>query len=250
MNLTFSKFHSAHQFEDNLNGYIGKHHIEFLAYTNAKLKYVKVLEHFRGFHVIRDPRDIVVSAYFSHQYSHPTNEWPALIHHKKQLQNVSQEEGLLLEMQFSKDVFDDLYQWDYSQPQVMELKMEELIAEPYETLIKACSFLGIVDNRHGAKPLLYHAFMNKLHRITRGMIPAGRASKKLSVLELLSIIYRNRFSQKATGRKQGEENARSHYRKGIAGDWLNYFSGEHRDYFKKEYNDLLLKLGYETTSDW
>jgi hypothetical protein len=42
--------------------------------TNGDAEAVAVLEQrgeYRGFHVIRDPRDVVVSAYFSHLYSHP-----------------------------------------------------------------------------------------------------------------------------------------------------------------------------------
>ena len=49
---------------------------------------------------------------------------------------------------------------------------------------------------------------------------------------------------------RGIEDACSHYRKGVAGDWANHFKPQHKEYFKKNYNDVLLKLGYESTLDW
>ena len=67
---------------------------------------------------------------------------------------------------------------------------------------------------------------------------------------LLGYVFQNRYAKKAEGRKQGEEDVKSHYRKGVAGDWVNYFDEKHRRAFKEKYNDLLIKLGYETTSDW
>ena len=58
------------------------------------------------------------------------------------------------------------------------------------------------------------------------------------------------FFAKVGGHKPGQENTRSHYRKGVAGDWANHFTPDHCEYFKKHYNEVLLKLGYETSPDW
>lgn len=39
-------------------------------------------------------------------------------------------------------------------------------------------------------------------------------------------------------------------RKGIAGDWKNYFQEKHKAIFKNNAGDLLIKLGYETDMEW
>lgn len=59
-----------------------------------------------------------------------------------------------------------------------------------------------------------------------------------------------RFSfERMYGRKRGEE-SRNFARKGIAGDWMNYFSLEARQVFDHYAGDLLIELGYETDHDW
>lgn len=250
INLNYAYVHSPYMFHGRLNSFVQENQTEFLAYTNAKIRYIEELDHFQGFHVIRDPRDILISAYFSHLYSHPTDDWSALKEHRQQLQKVSKDEGLLLEMQFCRDVFTDLYTWNYTQPNVIEMKMEEFAYDPYESLIRAFSFLGLLDERYGVKVFLCRAIRHKIYRTFKHFMPFHWNPGKISIHDLLAIVYRNRFSAKTGGRKQGEENVKSHYRKGTPGDWMNHFTPDHHEYFKKEYNDVLLKLGYETTPDW
>ena len=40
------------------------------------------------------------------------------------------------------------------------------------------------------------------------------------------------------------------YRKGIVGDWANYFNDEHKDITKTLAQNILEKYGYETNSEW
>jgi hypothetical protein len=51
--------------------------------------------------------------------------------------------------------------------------------------------------------------------------------------------------KKWSGREQGDEAKDSFFRKGIAGDWPNYFDDKALGLFQKETGDLLEKLGYE-----
>ena len=59
------------------------------------------------------------------------------------------------------------------------------------------------------------------------------------------------FERFAEGRKRGEANVQSEYRKGIIGDWKNYFTDRDKDQFKaSEAGRLLIELGYEKDNDW
>jgi hypothetical protein len=53
-----------------------------------------------------------------------------------------------------------------------------------------------------------------------------------------------------TGRNPGDENKHSFLRKGIAGDWKNYFSKEANQVFNKFAGNELIKLGYEIDDSW
>ena len=77
----------------------------------------------------------------------------------------------------------------------------------------------------------------------------------VSLLELLEIdlpqdeldgLYRRTcYRKKAEGRSQGAENIRSHYRRGVAGDWRNYFDESIAGHFRARTGGLVEELGYE-----
>jgi hypothetical protein len=54
------------------------------------------------------------------------------------------------------------------------------------------------------------------------------------------------FKKYSGWRDQGMEDQYSHYRKGMPGDWKNYFNRDITDYFQIKTGDLLAVLGYET----
>jgi hypothetical protein len=59
-----------------------------------------------------------------------------------------------------------------------------------------------------------------------------------------------RFERLSKGRKRGEEDPASFFRKGVAGDWRDVFTREDRRIFKEAAGDLLVELGYEKDSEW
>ena len=239
----------------NLSEYVRTNKVDMLAYTDPELEIVRTLGDFVGFHIIRDPRDIVVSAYFSHLHSHPTDNWPELIAYRAQLQKLSKDDGLLWEMEFRRKEFEQLCEWDYAQENVLELKMEDVIANPYDQMVRALLFIEAAAENTPLKTRLLAAVasgirdLGYLYRIPSLVVP-NYVLPKLPVEFLLGYIYENRFSEMTKGRARGIEDACSHYRKGVAGDWANHFKPQHKEYFKKNYNDVLLKLGYESTLDW
>lgn len=252
LRLKYVTVHNPEMFNYDLREFVEKEKINFLAYVNADYEYIKHLPNLRGFHVIRDPRDISVSAYFSHLYSHSTEEWPGLIEHRKRLQNLEKDQGLLVEMEFRKDQFKSMYEWNYSLPQVLEVKMEDLIKNPYQGFVDIFHFLRLLDDTHfGIKKRLGHLFAISIPRSHYfNYFVTSFLLNKLPVERLLDIVHRNNFTKKSGGRKPGQEDIKNHYRKGISGDWKNHFTEEHIAFFKSNYNDILLKLGYEQDPDW
>ena len=278
----------------SLPEYVARTRPDVLLYMNADIAQVRTLASLRGFHVVRDPRDLVVSAYYSHLHSHPLDTWPGLAEHRRRLESVGKTEGLLLEMDFSRRVLDEIRAWDYAQPDVLEMRMEDLVRSPYERMAEIMIFLGLVRPparrldlgeqgaalaaaaasrlQRSAGDVLY-ATLRAADATTRRLLgrkaqrwralpgrehlasvaPLDRLRfrrRRLDLASLLGIVHRHRFPALSGGRDRGVEDARSHYRKGSAGDWSNHFEPVHVERFKHSYNDLLLTLGYETTPDW
>ena len=254
MGLNYGHAYNAEKFNHDLELFIANKKIDIFSYTNANYKEVRNLENFRGFHVVRDPRDIVVSAYYSHLYSHPTDQSSLLQKEREKLQKMSQDEGLLQEIEFNESVFNDMNTWNYEQQDVLEIKMEDLMTNPYATFVDIFRFLGIVSE---SRPTFKQRW-NHLSALTYRQLQQSLFGKVLMEVHLeripyeraLGIIYENRFQKKTKGRKPGAENIKSHYRKGVAGDWKNHFKPEHTELFKQKYNDLLIKLNYEKDDNW
>ena len=63
--------------------------------------------------------------------------------------------------------------------------------------------------------------------------------------DTLKLLYeKNTFSRITGGRELGEEDERSHYRKGVSGDWKKYFYPSISSYFRQITGDLLEILDY------
>lgn len=205
---------------------------------------------YRGFHVIRDPRDILVSGYFSHLYSHPEYKIVPWWSEQRQrlLQTESIEAGLLCEMEFSSTYIDHIANWNYDDPNVFETRYETLTVHPFATFRQILNFWGIPTPLMGvweggafitARLLQRYGKQVPVHHFTTLPLPV-----------LWYVLRHHRFAKKANGRKRGEENQQHHYRKGVAGDWRNYFTPLVTDLFKERYGALLIQLGYERDLDW
>ena len=231
---------------------IDRRRVEFLSFVNANIELVGRLKSFRGFHVVRDPRDMLVSAYYSHLHSHSTAYWPELVDHRKELQRLSKKEGLLSEMEFSRKFYGHMMAWDYNQDNVLELRLEDISADPYGHFLRIFDFLGILGEEPFSKKrqltLWLRSSINLLWRFR--VIPLRARTRTMPAERLLGIVHHHRFARMAHGRERGQEDVKSHYRKGVSGDWVNHFNEDHVARFKESYGDLLLKLGYEATPDW
>ena len=63
-------------------------------------------------------------------------------------------------------------------------------------------------------------------------------------------VHSASFETKTQGRERGQEDPTSFFRKGIAGDWKNYFTERNKEVYKEEAGDLLIRLGYERDNNW
>ena len=253
LGLTMSVLPNERVFNKDLAAYVRRDKVDFVCYVNADYDYVRPVAHeLRGFHVVRDPRDIAVSSYFSHLYSHPTTStWPALAEHRAKLQTLDKDEGLKLEILSSRWEFEHLYKWDYTLPGMLELQMEKLTQQPQAEYERVFRFLGLLDERAdaGGSDVLRLAVNRALQR-SRVLANARWRARQLPLRRLRDIVEANQFTKLAEGRQPGQEDVKSHYRKGVPGDWRNHFNEEHIALFKQQFNDLLVKLGYETDDAW
>jgi hypothetical protein len=246
-------------FDGDLERYVREQKVDFLLYGNADFQQVQSLpvERMRAFHYVRDPRDIVVSAYFSHRNSHPTQGWPELVEHRQKLRSCSKDEGLLLELEFRSQQFQEMRSWRHSSDNgtIRLYKFEDMTANPYQTVLEIFGHLGLLDREH------YFASKRLqllLARVSRRLESAMRHSvhlpprtlRAMPAERLLGIVYEQDFSKLSGGRQKGEVDPNSHYRRGVHGDWINHFSLEHLQFFKEHYGDLVLQYGYESDPDW
>jgi hypothetical protein len=183
--------------------------------TREQFAAARLPRHHRRFIVIRDPRDTLVSAYFSYKLSHKLNsDW---MHDcRARLNRVSTEEGLLFLLDNWLPTI-ATFQWSWA------ATGEELIK--YEDLLKNDeAILERVLLRHCRLPVEHEHF--------------------------LEVVRANRFESWTSGRKRGQEDMASHERKGIAGDWANHFTPRVAAAFRSRYGSLLVATGYEKDERW
>jgi hypothetical protein len=68
-------------------------------------------------------------------------------------------------------------------------------------------------------------------------------------LIIKSIEYFS-FRYLSGGREEGQMDPSHYCRKGITGDWKNYFSEDQKIQFKEKYGKALIELGYENDLNW
>ena len=217
---------------------------------NEALSILAVHRTYRGFHVIRDPRDIVVSGFFSHRYSHPASadHSPWLWMHRQRLAALTDlEEGLLAEIEYCTTYLARLQAWDYRQPHILEIRYEDLVSNPVQMFKRIFNFLHIPIASLSLPSAVVIAGEFWLQQ------QFGRPIRKrfyLPALLLYTVLRRNAFQRQTGGRRTGAEDPTHHYRKGVAGDWQNYFNPRVKTAFKSRFHCLLAKLGYEDSDDW
>jgi Sulfotransferase domain len=163
----------------------------------------------KAFFVMRDPRDMLVSWYFSTKNNHVVKKGSNLEKHRRVLLELSLTEGL----KYSTDVFQRKDKFNIGaewrelakiDPHVYFIKFEDLVSkDATRQFAELFEFLDI-------------------------KIPEVKLDKLVMDYSFKSL----------TGREAGEEQTNSHMRSGNKGDWKKYFSEEVTEYFKIRCNSL------------
>lgn len=214
----------------NFSEFILEHNLDCLSYVNADPSFVADLSFHRAIHIIRDPRDIAVSAYFSHRYSHPLTRWPELVDHRRHLESLNLEAGLLLDFGFTDSlvtdghkvkVYQSMQEWNYNNSDILELRYEDLFINLENEIKRALIHLCLLDPSDSS------------------IAHEGKSTPWLKSFEMMS-----------GGRQRGQTNNYHHYRRGMSGDWRQYFEHKHKHWFKDRYGSFLIRRGYENSYDW
>src|SRR5215213_3374948 len=67
---------------------------------------------------------------------------------------------------------------------------------------------------------------------------------------VLERCLRSSSFERASSRRQGEEDSASFFRKGVAGDWRDVFTERDRELYKDLAGERLVEFGYEKSYDW
>ena len=171
---------------------------------------------FRGSHLIRDPRDLVVSGY---EYHLITDEaWAKVprdayggLSYQDHLRSLDEQAGLMAEIDwFLPSIGAEMLQWDYTQPEFMELRYEEVLAD-----------------EHGAFDRLFRWYGFDDRAVSLGHDVVERRS-----------------------RRNGGARASHPIRAADAGEWRSRLTPAHVEHFKAASGDLLIRLGYEAGDGW
>jgi sulfotransferase family protein len=168
----------------------------------------------RAFFVIRDPRDVLVSWYFSIRHSHPSVGVVEGV--RDALEGRSMNDGLLycIDALEEKGLFPALRSWSSAagEGDVRLVRFEDLVGadslDVFKDLFAYCD-IRMTDSALG------------------------------TLLDTYS------FERLSGGRKPGEENRESNYRKGTPGDWQRFFDPSIYNRFNEVTRDLATVLGYE-----
>jgi len=202
---------------------------------------------FVGFHVIRDPRDIIVSGYLYHlrtsekwcinsnfsknspinfprvPYSqeHRSEQWKLDYlnslqgkSYKENLRALDQSEGLLFEMEnYGAWTVNSIHDWDFNRKEILEIKFESLIDDYDSTFRKIFKHIGLPE----------------------------------SDIELCMDIA----VQQDLGRKSEDEiKMMPHVSSQKLSKWHDYFEEVHKEVFKEKFGNILIRLGYEKDNNW
>lgn len=209
--------------------------------SNSRPVDLELFRDFVGVHVVRDPRDLIVSGYYSHRDSHPL--FPGLAEERAKLLSLSRDEGLYILMEgLMSKTFESLYQWPRNEPKgLTRIRFEDLIAD-YQILKKALNEMGILG---GKKTFLTwpRRLWNQaiLRQGSRRWLWSERLASGSSFDHHLCRLKNSRRRRQ----RRGQEKGRGHHRPRNKETWGEVLSEGHHEALQRLYPGLNKKLGYD-----
>lgn len=207
--------------------------------TPAHVEYLEEIHDFypkaRIVHIIRDGRDQVVSLLF-HFWTRAESRGEELVpltHEVRQKREAYYENPAAFGAD-RQSIFDEIFLRDFARSwrdnvgratemdkrlfagRYFEVRYEDLLSDPEAYFGEIIGFLG--------------------------------ANSEREIVE--ECVRQNSFERLAGSRRKGVEDPRSFFRKGITGDWQNYFTERDKRIFKEEAGEVLIQLGYERDDNW
>jgi hypothetical protein len=205
------------RFHNTLNGPVARGEADILFVPDSLIDGLELSSTARGTHIIRDPRDLIVSAYFYHlktdedwcRLPNPATGLPQGVSYQQHLAGLDREAGLLYEMcNVSGGVIEAMGRWDYADPRFLELRYEEVLGNEKEQFERVFSWYGL-DDKFKARALKI-----------AGKFALDRSSRKKSI--------------------------RKHIRSGSRiGQWEDFFTPRLNEEFQRRYGQILVRLGYQ-----
>jgi len=178
--------------------------------------------------VVRDGRDIMVSYYFHLLIGNDRSSKAITNHYRSKMpfddyEDVEKNLPKFIEYlhtdylkTFNRFTWSEFINSYSNRNNVCMIKYEDLLQDTPKELVKALTFLG---------------------------------DEQINTKKLENTVAKFSFKNQ-TKRSPGEQNVKSFLRKGVAGDWENYFNKESAELFNKYAGKTLIDLDYEKDQSW
>lgn len=204
-----------------------------LFFQNQSRIDVEALAPFRGSHVMRDLRDVVISGYSYHRWTR--EEWahrpmrPRQIErlecadivepdesYQELLNRVDDETGIAIELRrVGRGVGAALRRWDFADERFLELRFEELVTEPAAVFERLLTWYGLAPE----------------------LVDDGTA---IAVRRSLDSIKQRPVEERPPHARGG----------GSKGSWQERFTDAHKAELKALAGDVLVASGYAADDSW
>ncbi len=114
-------------------------------------------------------------------------------------------------------------------------------AQPIKIINKA-------KKTHDVKVIHYEDLLKNTTSVLDEVLTFVKAKNTLSILT--KSVEAGSFKMMSKGREMGNAKQDAHIRKGISGDWKNYFTYEDGKLFHEIAGDELIEYGYEQNKQW
>lgn len=189
--------------------------------------------------LLRDGRDIMVSSYFHHLVWNDKNRNdPKLVNYYRNKLNFSD--------------FTDIHS---NLPKYIDFLFTDTPSKfiffnhPGNWREYNNRWLEIMKSQSNVFLIRYEDMLNDTYQEMISLFSKMFPDNEFDPERIQKVVDKYSFENQ-TKRKPGEENTTSFLRKGISGDWKNYFNDEAKAIFKKYAGEMLIKLGYEKDQNW